>query len=72
MQKIKVPLNVETEVPLNGDTTNFSPHTKIKRHLISTILFPAVTLQKFESQERNNYYCYISKYRGHFCFPFHS
>ena len=35
MQKIKVPLNVKTEVSLNGDTTNFSLHTnKLKRHLI--------------------------------------
>lgn len=30
MQNIKVPLNVKTEVPLNGDTTNFRIHTNKK------------------------------------------
>ena len=70
MQKIKVPLNVKTEVPLNGDTTIILAYTQIKRHLISTILFAVVTLEKSESQERNNHH--FSKYWGHFCFLFHS
>ena len=71
MQKIKVPLNVKTEVSLNGDTTNFSLHTNKKAlDLLSTILFAVVTLEKSESQERNNHH--FSKYWGHFCFLFHS
>lgn len=70
MQKIKVPLNVKTEVCLNGDTTNFSLHTNKKALDLSTILFAVVTLEKSESQERNNHH--FSKYWGHFCFLFHS
>lgn len=50
MQKIKVPLNVKTEVSLNGDTTNFSLHTNKKALDLSTILFAVVTLEKSESQ----------------------
>ena len=70
MQKIKVPLNVKTEVSLNGDTTNFSLDTNKKALDLSTTLFAVVTLEKSESQERNNHP--FSKYWGHFCFLFHS
>ena len=51
-------------------TQQILAYTQIKRHLISTILFDVVTLEKSESQERNNHH--VSKYWGHFCFLFHS
>lgn len=70
MQKIKVPLNVKTEVSLNGDTTNFSLHTNKKALDLSTILFVVVTLEKSESQERNNYHFSKINIGGIFVFSF--